>query len=121
MLPPVFQALKANADVKNIVGTNPPRIYRHDDVPQGEQRPYVSWFIVGAMPENNLSDLPPCDRYMVQVDCWHADDAGIENLARACRDAIEPHAHMTSIPINERDTETRLFHIALQFDWWHGR
>lgn len=121
MLPPVFQLLKASDDVKAIVGQNPPRIYRHDDAPQDVQRPYVSWFVIDAQPENNLSDPPPTDRMPVQVDCWHPTEAGIERLAKAVRDAIEPSAHMTGMPVNGRDRETKLYRIALQFDFWHDR
>lgn len=121
MLPPIFQLLKNSAEVKAIVGTNPPRIFRYNDVPQDTQRPYVSWFVIDAQPENSLSDLPTVDRMSVQVDCWHPTDAGIERLAQAVRDAIEPHAHMTGMPINARERETKLYRIALQFDFWHDR
>lgn len=121
MLPPVFQALKSSTAVKDIVGQNPPRIYRHGEAPQEVQQPYITWFVVTTTPENNLSGLPPCDLIPVQVDCWHPTDAGIVLLATAVRDAIEPLAHMTGMPINTRDRETKLYRIALQFDWWINR
>ncbi len=121
MLPPVFQTLKASTAVKNIVGTNPPRIYRHGAAPQDTAQPYITWFVVTAAPENNLSDPPPVDRIAVQVDCWHQTDAGVVALAEAVRDAIEPVAHMTAMPVNLREPETKLYRIALQFDFWHGR
>ncbi len=122
MLPPVFQTLKASAAVKAIVGTNPPRIYRHGAAPQDTEKPYITWTLAGATPENLLSGLPPIDAMIVQVDCWHTTDAGIELLAAAARDAIEPFAHLTGIPINQRELGgTKLFRISLQFDWWHHR
>lgn len=121
MMPPVFQTLKASASVKNIVGTNPPRIYRHGSAPQDTTQPYVTWFVITDTPENNLSDLPPSDRIAVQIDCWHQTDAGIVTLAEAVRDAIEPVAHMTSMPANLREPETKLYRIALQFDFWLNR
>lgn len=122
MLPPVFQTLKASAAVKAIVGTNPPRIYRHGAAPQDTSSPYITWTLAGAAPENNLSGLPPIDAMIVQVDCWHNTDAGIELLAAAARDAIEPFAHLTGIPINQRELgATKLYRISLQFDWWHHR
>lgn len=122
MLPPVFQALKASAAVKAIVGTNPPRIYRHGIAPQDVTRPYITWQVIAGAPENHLSGTPPTDRMPVQVDCWHATDTGVESLARAARDAIEPTAHCTGGPIvDERDAETRLYRIALQFDFWVDR
>jgi hypothetical protein len=126
MLPPVFQTLKASAAVKAIVGTNPPRIYRHGSAPQRPdglplEQPYITWFLVVGVPENTLSELPATDRATVQVDCWHQTDAGIEALALAARDAIEPYAVMTGIPVDGREPETRLYRMSLQFDWFVNR
>lgn len=121
MFPPIFATLKASQEVKNIVGTNPPRIYRHGSAPQEMTRPYVTWSVISGVPENNLSDLPPIDRVSVEIDCWHQTDAGIETLALAVRDAIEPVAHMTATVIDLRETETKLYRVAMQFDWWLNR
>jgi hypothetical protein len=121
MLPPVFQTLKASTGVKNIVGTNPPRIYRHGSAPQDREKPYITWFLVSGVPENTLSETPSTDRMSVQIDCWHQTDQGVETLAQAVRDAIEPYAHMTGIVLNEREAETKLYRIALGFDWWPPR
>lgn len=118
MLPPVFQTLKASAAVKDIVGTNPPRIYRHGAAPQNTDKPYITWQLISGVPENNLSDLPPVDRQSVQVDCWHQTDSGIETLADAVRDAIEPVAHMTAAITDLREPETRIFRISLAFDFF---
>jgi len=121
MLPPVFTTLKASAAVKAIVGTNPPRIFRHGSAPQDTTKPYITWFAVTDEPHNNLSDLPPGDRIPIQVDYWHPTDAGIELLAKAGRDAIEPYAHMTGMPVDGRDPETKLYRIAQTFDWFVDR
>lgn len=120
MLPPVFQALKASAAVKAIVGNNPPRVYRHGRVPDSLTKPitvpYVTWFLVSGVPENNLSDPPPCDRATVQVDCWHQTDAGIETLAVAVRNALEQIGVMTGSQIDDFETEAKLYRISLQVD-----
>lgn len=120
MLPPIFAYLKAAAPVTGILGTTP-KAYRHGAAPQGTVAPYVVWSVISDVPENNLSDLPPVDRVTVQVDCYHTTDAGIEALATAVRDALEPHGHMTGMPVNQRETETQLFRSALQFDIWLNR
>jgi len=120
MLPTVYAWLKASTAVKAIIG-NTPRAYRHGEAPQDTTKPYVTWQIVSGSPENNLSESPPIDRITIQVDCWHLTDAGVESLAEAVRDAIEPHGHMTGIPINLRETETKLYRIGLQFDCWQSR
>lgn len=126
MLPPVFQWLKASSAVKNIVGTNPPRIWRHGAAPQSTDgqpigQPYITWFVASNFPLNNLSDPVPADRYSAQVDCWHQTDAGIEALASAARDAMEAQCVMTGIIANLREPETKLYRIGLTFDIWHGR
>lgn len=125
LLPPVFSVLKSSANVKAFVGTNPPRIYKHGEAPQlvdGEKKlPYVTWFVATAAPENQLSGTPSTDRMTIQVNCWHDTSAGIDLLAQAVRDAIEPVAYMTGMPIDQREPETRLYWIALQFDWYNDR
>lgn len=118
MLPRVFAILKASADVRNIVAT---RIYRHGSAPQDTSRPYITWTLISGIPENNLSDPPPLDRMSVQVDCWHQTDDGIDRLATAARDAIEPVAYMTGVIIDQRETETKLFRMSMQFDFFNGR
>jgi hypothetical protein len=118
MLPPVFKTLTADAAVVALVAD---RIFRHGSAPQGTPVPYITWQLVGGLPENNLSELPPFARMAIQVDCWHTDDDGVETLARAVRNAIEPVACMTGIPVDDRDPETLNYRIALQFDWFVGR
>lgn len=120
MLPPVYRTLSAVGTVTDIVG-DPPRIYRHGSAPQDTTRPYVTWFMVVGVPTNTMSEVPTSDRCTIQIDCWHQTDAGVEELADAVRDAIEPVAHCTGVPINTREAETKLYRIALQFDWWLDR
>jgi hypothetical protein len=121
MLPPVFATLQASPAVTTVVGSPFTRVFAHGDAPQDTARPYITWHVVVGSPENSLSDLPGIDRCTVQVDCWHATDAGVVGLATAARNAIEPLAHMTGVVVNDRDAATRLFHLAMQFDWWLAR
>lgn len=114
MLPPVASTLRAAAPVLAIVED---RIFRHGEAPQNVTKPYVTWSIVSGVPHNQVSDVPTMDMVSVDVNCWHQTDGGIETLATAVRNAIEPHAHMVNILANERETETRLYRIGMQFDW----
>ena len=120
LLPSIFAILKAAPAVTAILGAVP-KVYRHGTAPQGTAAPYVVWMVISGDPENNLSQAPGTDRLTLQVDCYHATDAGIEQLAEAVRNALEPHAHLTGIPINQRETDTQLYRIALQFDWYLRR
>ena len=119
MLPPIYTWLKTAA-VQAIVGT-PPRAYRHADAPQDTTKPYITWVLVSGVPDNEISSLPVSDRWSIQIDCWHQTDAGVVSLAEAVRDAIEPYGHLISIPINGRETETKLYRLGLQFDILQAR
>lgn len=61
-------------------------------------------------------------RYLIcDVASAPIPDAGVVLLAQAVRDAIEPRAHMTGMPVNLREPDSRLFRIALTFDWFVDR
>jgi len=118
MFPPIYQVLKDSAPVASIVQT---RIYRHGRAPQEVTKPYVTWFVASVAPANNLSSPPGHDQCVVQIDCWHPQDSGVQDLAEAVRDAMEQVSHMTGLIANERDSETKLYRVALQFDYWLPR
>lgn len=118
MLPRVFEVLQASPAVVAIVDV---RVYRHGAAPTGTQAPYVTWQLIVGIPQLQLSGRPPIDRATVQVDCWHLDDEGVEVLASAVRDAIEPIACLTGVPLDGQEPDTKLFRMGLQFDWFVGR
>jgi len=127
LLPPVFETLKANPAIPALLGTDPLRIWRLS-VPETLRKPltedYLTWFLLTSVPINNLSDPPPADRQTVQIDCWSPEgprndgDKRVVTLATLVRDTLEPTVHMTAINIHDREIETRLWRISLQFDWW---
>jgi hypothetical protein len=118
MFPTVYATLAADSAVQSLVGSN---IYRHDDAPQGVAGDYVVWSVSGT-PLNNMSELPPVDQWTVSITVWSDDDARVEAIARAIRDAMEPVAHLISIPIDNRDRPaTKRYRITMQFDWWFSR
>lgn len=124
MLPPVFETLKASPAVLNILGGGRPRIYRHGLAPDDVVAPYITWQLIAGTPENHLSGTPTTDRMTLQVNCWYPEtngDKGIVTLAEAVRDAIEPVAHMTAIVVDQQEPETRLYWMALEFDWFNDR
>jgi hypothetical protein len=120
LLSPIFQLLKAAPAVTAILGATP-KVFRHGAAPQGTVAPYVVWSVINDDPENSLSEAPGSDRQTLQIDCYHTTDGGIEQLAEAVRNALEPHAHLTGMPIDQQEPDTRLFRIALQFDYWLKR
>lgn len=114
MLPPLYAALVTAPAVVAIVAD---RIYPHGEAPQDVTRPYITWQMINGTPENSLSDLPDIDRCTLQINCWHPTSTGVVQLATAARAAVESHGHVTGIPVNQREPETRLYWIAIQMDW----
>ncbi|ARP88621.1 hypothetical protein CAL13_08860 [Bordetella genomosp. 9] len=120
MLPPVFRLL-AVPTVSAIVGADPVRIYRHGSAPQDVQKPYITWFSVDAQPYDQLSG-PPCGDFdTVQIDCWSMDDEQVEALATAVRDALDAGGIANRLVIDQRETDTKLFRIAIQADFIRSR
>lgn len=113
MFPKVFKVISTN-DVKAIVGT---RIGRHGEVSPGETKPYITWQIVGDDPQLQLSGSPCTNFTAIQIDCYHATDAGIEQLAVAVRAALDTARVANRVVIDARDTETRLYRVGLQADF----
>lgn len=126
MLPDVF-SLIATPAVKDIVGTNPARIYRHGNAPQGVTAPYITWFLIAATPENTLSETPAVDQDSVQVNFWGKNDGlkasndELEELARLGRDAIEVDHDVTSIFNDGMDDPTQRPRISIIYTDWKAR
>lgn len=125
MLPLVFPLIADSVPVTTLIGTDPVRFFRHGHAPQKVQAPYCTWAVITGVPENTLDEVPRVDNFSIQVDCW-SDNTGqgavdIETLARAVRDALEPHAHMTAVVADGRDPETDRYRIGMQFSFWQDR
>ncbi len=125
MLPAVFPLLSAAGPVTAIIGTNPVRAYKHGQAPQNVIAPYVTYASISTVPQNALDEAPRVDAFSMQVDCWSVNtgtgSAGIETLAKAVRNAIEPVAHMVSGPTDSFDAETGRYRITMTFDFWTHR
>lgn len=120
MFPPVYTLLQASAAVRDLLGARP-RLYRHGEAPQNEERPYAVWLIVSGIPENSLSEPPSIDRATVQIDCYSRTDAAVLDVAQAIRDQMETVTHMTAWRNPPRDPTTRLYRISFDFDYWLPR
>ena len=117
MFPPVFKTLSTTA-VTAIVGT---RIGRHGEVAQDEVRPYIVWQIVTGQPYDNLSAAPCGDFTVVQIDCYHQTDAGIQQLGVAVRAALDAAGVHNRVTVNNRDPDTRLYRLGIDADFITNR
>lgn len=113
MLPNVYQQLRTNSTVVNLVGT---RIYRHGSAPQDVTKPYITWSLSMGMPQDVLNAAPCHDKDTVQIDCWSETDEGIENLAYAVRSALDSALISNRIMLNTRETDTKLYRITVEAD-----
>lgn len=128
MLPLVFQVLNV-ASVRALVGTNPVRIYRHGSAPQGVAPPYITWFEVAGQPYDQISGAPCGDLDSVQIDCWAGNgdpsgndgDTQVETVAAAVRDALDTAGIANRLVVNQRDPDTKRFHIGLEADFISSR
>ena len=118
MFPPVYKTLRSNATVVSLVGD---RIGRHGEVAQTEVRPYIVWQIVTGQPYDNLSAAPCGDFTVVQIDCYHQTDAGVEQLATSVRAALDAKLISNRVSVNRRDKDTRLYRVGLDADFITGR
>jgi len=117
-LPNVYQTLRANSTVVSTVGA---RIYRHGSAPQDVEKPYITWFLVSGNPYDNVSTSPCGDSDTIQIDCWAETDNNIETLAYAVRSALDSAMISNRIIINTRETDTKLYRIALEADFIRSR
>lgn len=120
MLPPILTTLQASATVRSLLGARP-RVWRMGRAEQGGEKPYAVWQVVSGVPENTLSESPAIDRASVQIDVYSKVDADCEQIAAAIRDQLETVTHMTGWRASEREEQTNLYRISMDFDYWLPR
>jgi len=117
MIAPIFSVCSASPSVTALLGTDPVRLYpfgmQDDDVVY----PYAVWQGIGGMPENYLSQRPDADSYSIQVDVYADTPTEVISVARALRDAVEPHAYITRWGNQGRDPETKRYRYSFDVDW----
>lgn len=121
MNPPVFTILNASATVKALLGTNPLKVFPWSEAPQNTTPPYATYGVYNGNPQNTMDQVPQIDNLGTQVDIWASSVASCLQCALAVRNALEPHAHMTSTESYERDPETNLFRTRMDFDFFTAR
>ena len=116
----MFQILTANAAVQQFLGS-PVRVYPWSRAPQNCPRPYAVYSVITALPENYLGNLPDLDRKTVQINVYATTGENLEDCFRVIRDALEPHAHMTSYATSALDVDTDLYSCRMDFDFLENR
>lgn len=121
MNPELFPILYNNTLVRTLLGTSPLRVYPWNRAPQNPVKPYVTYGVYNANPENYLDRVPDIDNMGVQVNIYANTADSCEECYIAIRDALEPSAHMLSFSTPDLDSETNLYIGRMEFDFWEER
>jgi hypothetical protein len=120
MIPPVFPALNT-AGIRAYVGTNPVRIYAAGVAPLNTPLPYITWQVIAASPQNNLSDSPHMDDQRVRINVWASAQQQAGALGLLVRDALESVTHLVFGPIDDQDDETGAYRWLMDAEFWSPR
>lgn len=119
--PPIFPILSVAPAVTAILGTSPTRIYPYGRAPQDVAKPYVVYSLLEGTPENYIGDLPDADTKYTQISIYAENPSSVDALFIAIRNALEPYCHMTGYRTLDREAQTDLYGVAMDFDYLEGR
>jgi hypothetical protein len=120
MFAPFFEIVAVNASVQSIFGTAPTRIYPIEAEP-GAQYPYAVFSTIFGSPENNISEVPDIDQWIVQVDVFDDNISGLRDAAESLRNVLEPVSHITGWTGEERDYKTKAYKYSFTVEFWEKR
>jgi len=118
MMFPDIYALLNQPTITAIIGDN---IGPFGRIEQGTQPPYITFHIISHTPHHHLSGSPVSDGYSVQIDCWHNNQAGCYELAKAVRDRLDDRNLPNHVIIMMQEQDTNFYRISLQTDMIHQR
>ncbi len=117
MQPPIYPVCAASPAVTALLGSDSPRLFPFGEADQDTALPYAVWRIPNGAPENFLGEAPDIDRWTLQVDVYARTGLDATAVAKALRDAIEPHAHIVRWGDQDTDPDTGNRHISFDVSW----
>lgn len=119
---PVVPVLSASIDVKELLGTNPLRVFE-DVAPHKTRYPYAVWSMVTANPENHLDCPANTDHVSFQIVVYDNYRTRASEIRAAIRMALEPHCYITNFHPNhfERIADTNIFGRGFDANWFLDR
>jgi hypothetical protein len=122
MIPPFFSIIAEAPTCQQYLGKEPKmRFFSFGEARQNTELPYAVWQMPTSVPANYLGQLPDTDDARVQIDVYASTQENALLVARAIRDALEPHAHMTLASMRSRDSVTRSHGFMLEFEFFTPR
>jgi hypothetical protein len=120
MIAPAYTLVSGSGAVQAVFG-NPVRVYGFGEAAQNVAKPYAVWQTIVGLPENYLGRVPDIDQHSTQVDVYGSTSASVIAAATALRNVYEVTAHMTSFRLWPKETDTNLFRVTLEIDFWTKR
>ncbi|NBF13089.1 DUF3168 domain-containing protein [Pseudomonas sp. Fl4BN1] len=117
MFAPINAVCTMDAGVVALLGSTPQRLYPFGDAAQNVPKPYAVWQTIGGDPENYLAGRPDIDGYTLQVDVYAETGKDARTVAKALRDAIEPHAYIIRWGGDGRDPATKNYRYSFDVSW----
>lgn len=117
MIAPIFDVCAASQAVTALIGSSPVRLYPFGLQDDNIVYPYAVWQNLSGEPGNYLDRRPDSDSYTLQVDIYSVTALSAQAVAKALRDAIEPHAYITRWGDQSRDPETKRYRYSFDVDW----
>lgn len=117
----IFQLAAAAAQVTTLLGTNPTRFFPFGEANEQTPRPYAVYQTVFGSPDNLLNAVPESDSIGIQVDAYALTGSQASAVAKALRDAFEPHGYVTAYNGDFRETDTRLYRSSFTVEFIQSR
>lgn len=115
--PPLFPLCASDSSVTALLGTNPVRLFMFGMAPQGVQKPYAVWQMVGGGPESYLAGRPDSEGHSIQIDVYGDSAADTRAALAAIEHAIELHCYVTRYGGESRDPETMSYRSSMDISW----
>ena len=117
MIPNVYQIVMSDSEAAAVVAG---RFYKAGVAPQGVVSPYAVWSFVYGEGADVLDGPPPAERFIVQVDCWGATSASVDELYVAVRTCFEKSGYATMVA-DLRDPVTNRYRKSMRVALWNLR
>ncbi|CAM3407694.1 hypothetical protein BS639_17940 [Rouxiella silvae] len=117
MIAPIYSVCATSPAVMAILGGDDVRLYPFGENTDDVIYPYAVWQNIGGLPAMFLGNRPDVDSFSIQIDVYADTPVQVLAVAKALRDAIEPHAYITRWGNQDRDPDTKRYHYSFDVDW----
>lgn len=122
MTPLIFAYAAGSSAVTALLGSAPVRFFEFGEAEeQKPATPYAVWQTVYGTPENLLNETPRADSWGVQVDSYAKTSSQARAVAKALRDAVEPHGYVVSWNGESHELDTRLYRYSFTVEFLDAR